>query len=77
MALFDNFLQPASLTATPVSRHAHLLIAWCLLALALTTWSAHAHAQVIPDNCPDELATADIINHDFSVSFCELCEIGT
>lgn len=31
----------------------------------------------MPASCPSSLATADIIEHDFSVSFCELCEVGT
>ena len=50
-----------------------------ILAVALATvfLGADANAQAIPANCPNNLGTANIIDHDFSVSFCELCEIGT
>jgi hypothetical protein len=48
-----------------------------LTALLALLWSAESSAQAIPANCPANLATADIINHDFSVSFCELCDVGT
>jgi hypothetical protein len=49
------------------------------LALLFTgmLWSVPASAQAVPPTCPSGLATADLIDHDFSVSFCELCEIGT
>jgi len=43
-----------------------------LLALAAVIWSAEAAAT-----CPKSLAPAEIIDHDFKVSFCELCDIGT
>ncbi len=55
------------------------LRSWCaslLVALALFAASENAAAQV-PPNCPADLPTANIINHDFSVSFCELCGTGT
>jgi len=48
-----------------------------LVALACVLWLAEASAHTIPANCPANLATADIIDHDFTVSFCELCDIGT
>jgi len=48
-----------------------------LTALVALLWSAESSAQAVPANCPANLATADIINHDFSVSFCELCDVGT
>ena len=43
-----------------------------LMALVTSLWSAETSAQAVPANCPSNLATADIINHDFTVSFCEL-----
>jgi hypothetical protein len=47
-----------------------------LLRMAgLLLLAAPASAQ--PATCPPELATVDIIDHDFSVSFCELCDVGT
>ncbi len=49
----------------------------CLLALMAAFWSTQAVAQAVPASCPSNLATADIIDHDFTVSFCELCDIGT
>jgi len=48
-----------------------------LMALAVLLWSTGASAQGVPANCPSNLATANIIDHDFTVSFCELCDIGT
>jgi len=47
------------------------------MVLVVLLWSTQANAQSIPPNCPANLATADIIEHDFSVSFCELCDTGT
>ncbi|MGI9342556.1 MAG: hypothetical protein ACR2QV_06875, partial [Gammaproteobacteria bacterium] len=47
------------------------------MALSAVLWSADAAAQAIPPTCPNDLGTANIIDHDFTVSFCELCEIGT
>ncbi len=35
-----------------------------------------ASAQGVPAGCPSELGTADLIDHNFSVSFCELCSEG-
>lgn len=48
-----------------------------LAALASLLWSTESVAQGVPASCPSNLATADIITHDFSVSFCELCATGT
>ena len=49
-----------------------------LLALAASLlFAEQASAQAVPATCPAALGTADIIEHDFSVSFCELCELGT
>ena len=47
------------------------------IAFGFVLWSGEAAAQGVPASCPNDLATADIINHDFAVSFCELCDIGT
>ena len=52
-------------------------LAGLALLLAGMLWTVPASAQAIPASCPSGLATADLIDHDFSVSFCELCEIGT
>ena len=48
-----------------------------LMALVTFLWSTEVVAQAVPPNCPSNLPTADIINHDFTVSFCELCGVGT
>ena len=47
------------------------------LAALLLLPAERAWAQPVPDGCPASLGTADIIRHDFSVSFCELCDVGT
>ena len=55
------------------SRIGILLLALAALFLpAEGTW-----AQGVPDGCPAALGTADIIRHDLSVSFCELCDVGS
>ena len=65
----------------PRSRHFSLrrcaAVVPFLAILLLALGSNPAHAQAIPAACPNDLGTANIIDHDFSVSFCELCEIGT
>ena len=38
---------------------------------------ASAAAQAQDASCPANLTTANVIDHDFSVSFCELCDVGT
>ncbi|HKK52438.1 MAG TPA: hypothetical protein VKA74_12660, partial [Myxococcota bacterium] len=38
--------------------------------------AGQADAQLVPGTCPSSLATEEIIAHDFTVSFCELCETG-
>ena len=48
-----------------------------LSALALLMLSSESHAQAVPASCPANLGTANIVSHDFSVSFCELCDVGT
>ena len=35
-----------------------------------------ASAQAVPPGCPSELGSADLIDHNFGVSFCELCSRG-
>ena len=48
-----------------------------LLGLAaLCLRAAPALAQV-PAGCPVALGNADLVGHDLSVSFCELCDVGT
>ncbi len=51
------------------------------MALAACLWVAMgaspARAQTVPPGCPSSLGTADLIDHDFTVSFCELCSVGT
>lgn len=51
--------------------------AMSLLALAWILLPSAAMAQAVPANCPANLSTANIVSHDFSVSFCELCDVGT
>jgi len=54
--------------------------ALCAVLLCLAAWTlapARASAQAVPGTCPAALASADIVAHDFSVSFCELCSVGT
>ena len=46
-----------------------------LVVLAALLWSTESAAQAVPASCPSNLATADIISHDFTVSFCELCDV--
>ena len=48
-----------------------------IIASGLLLSGEQAFAQGVPASCPSNLATANIINHDFSVSFCELCGTGT
>jgi uncharacterized repeat protein (TIGR01451 family) len=51
-----------------------------IVLLVIVAWSLtpqRARAQGVPDTCPAELGTADIIAHDFTRSFCELCAVGT
>jgi len=56
--------------------HASLTAAW-MSVLAFVFAADPAAAQVVPATCPAALGTADIIDHDFTVSFCELCTTGT
>ena len=54
-----------------VNRYLRPALACALLIVA----SASAQAQ--DASCPANLGTASIIDHDFTVSFCELCDVGT
>ncbi len=48
-----------------------------VLACLLVCWPvARASAQAVPPGCPASLGTADLIDHDFGASFCELCGDG-
>ena len=68
-----SILRASHKTAPVTARY----IAGLALLFAVVLFSVPASAQAVPANCPSGLATADLIDHDFSVSFCELCEIGT
>lgn len=48
-----------------------------LLAFGFLLWSTQATAQGVPASCPNDLDSADIIEHDLSFSYCELCGVGT
>lgn len=47
-----------------------------LLALCVWVSADRASAQAVPPGCPSSLGTADLIDHNLSVSFCELCSQG-
>ena len=49
------------------------LVAMTFACLALCVQPAFADGPT----CPASLHTADIIDHDLSISFCELCDVGT
>ena len=53
-------------------RTSFLVLVGLLVLLPLS----RASAQVVPPTCPPQLGTVDIIDHNFSVSFCELCSTG-
>ena len=76
MARIELALQEPGETGVVAKRSNSLRSARHLMALVVLLSSATAVAGV-PANCPGNLATADIIDHDFSVSFCELCDVGT
>ena len=54
-----------------VSRHLLRVFACAFLVFLSAT------AQAQDASCPANLGTANVIDHNFSVSFCELCAIGT
>ncbi|MGY8806081.1 MAG: hypothetical protein ACKVK6_17830, partial [bacterium] len=43
----------------------------------MSLWATPSLAQTVPAGCPSSLGFADLIDHDFTVSFCELCSVGT
>ncbi len=53
-------------------RSVFLLLSCAVLLLH----ASGASAQVVPPGCPASLGTADLIDHELGVSFCELCEAG-
>ncbi len=57
----------------------HRSRSWLLtLSIALLcVWATPSLAQTVPAGCPSSLGFADLIDHDFTVSFCELCSVGT
>ena len=48
-----------------------------LLGLAALLATAEPASAQVPSTCPPQLGTEALVDHDFSVSFCELCDIGT
>ena len=58
--------------ADPRGRRGISLLLWCVGLLLLTS---DASAQV-PLGCPGALGTEDLIDHNLSISFCELCDEG-
>ncbi|MBY0402153.1 hypothetical protein K2X89_17800, partial [Myxococcota bacterium] len=59
------------------SKRSHAILALAWLALLVFAPIDRALAQAVPGTCPAALGTADLIDHDFTVSFCELCTTGT
>ena len=51
-------------------------IPFVLLFLLALLPTDKAIAQAVPPGCPSELGTEDLIDHNFGVSFCELCGVG-
>ncbi len=51
-------------------------ILFVLLGFLVSLPVDRASAQVVPPGCPAALGSADLIDHNFSVSFCELCSRG-
>ena len=71
---FEVILRNASSIAT---RGKSVRRSLFVIVVAALLWSTGASAQAIPPSCPNDLGTANIIDHDFTVSFCELCGVGT
>lgn len=59
------------------SARARRTIRIVLLGLLAFAMPRAALAQAVPPTCDPQLGTADLIDHDLSVSFCELCDRGT
>ncbi len=77
MPLFDNSTRSFAWNRTIANPFIAVQQATRLVVLSILLWSTGASAQGVPANCPSDLPTANIINHDFTVSFCELCGVGT
>ena len=77
MAQLNRILRAFGNDGSAATRFSCVRQVVCVMALSAVLWSADAAAQAIPPTCPNDLGTANIIDHDFTVSFCELCEIGT
>ena len=52
------------------------LVTFCVLFSA-TVLANRATAQAVPPGCSAQLGTADLIDHNLTISFCELCNTGT
>lgn len=77
MAQFDTSARAFGKKGSMAQRLIAVHQAIYLIALAALFWSTASTAQGVPASCPNTLATADIIDHDSSVSFCELCDVST
>jgi len=77
MAQLNLILRAFNGSGSLAARFRFVRQAVIVMALSAVLWSAEAGAQAIPPSCPNNLGTANIIEHDFSVSFCELCAVGT
>ncbi len=75
MAYFE---EPARLPRRPAMLPGwRRLLFLLMLGVGATGVPGISAAQSVPASCPSSLATADLIDHDFTVSFCELCATGT
>jgi hypothetical protein len=75
MAYLEETARLPRRMAVPAGRRALLSVLGLVAAFLCVT--DEASAQGVPASCPSNLATADLIDHDFTVSFCELCATGT
>ncbi len=64
----QNYVKTGGGALARILQHVVLCAVFMLGAVA-------ANAQAL--SCPANLGSADLIDHNFSVSFCELCEVGT
>ncbi|MCZ6618184.1 MAG: hypothetical protein O7E57_08625, partial [Gammaproteobacteria bacterium] len=60
----------SAITLSGYKRRLIEVVLSCLLCFAQQAYSDGL-------SCPAALHTADVIDHDMSVSFCELCDVGT
>jgi hypothetical protein len=75
MAYLEETARLPRRMAVPAGRRA--LLSLLGLVAGFLCLTGEASAQAVPASCPSNLATADLIDHNFTVSFCELCAIGT